>query len=1584
MIQTTVAEKNLTEARQKLLDLTMRNKLLNHRASKNKSIRVVDEITREIYNILVIQHKQMEFKYNPETDKVDASELLFEDVSQNEVDQPSIWSNESNNEKVSSKHLDKYLQTNLGNEALQKTLFLIYNQAKTVMEEQGYTVLFLALGFLEWKESSDSIKLRRSPLILIPVELERTNVRSAFKLTWTGDEIYSNISLQAKLSEQNVSIPSFEMPDDKQYLDLYFDEIIEACKNQKDWGITQDIYLDFFSFTKFVMYKDLDPISWIDNPPLDSPLIKMLLDPNYVQEGGDNFLEEEIDIKLSAKSTYNIMDADPSQIVVIENVKQKMNIVVEGPPGTGKSQTITNLIADLLAEGKSVLFVSEKMAALEVVKNRLDLVGLGDFCLELHSRKTNKKNVLAELERTFKRPVASKLAEDTKYQELDDMKLKLNNYASALKAQVGKIKWTPYKLFSLYEEAVCSFEKNEKEFKSVKIDEPEEITIEDYQSAIMALNEFMDLFELVAPIDSNPWKASRPDIILPADQQRIKEIIDDIQSKIKELKKQLAIVSSEFAIINPPSLNEFGNILVPILDLLSNFKKINIQVLLNNYNEYEASQLILNLRQYKVSLDNIRNSFNINKLDEDISKIVDDFKTLSTSFTHLFKPSYYCKRKEFISLFRNPVKIKNDLLIRELEGVVLFQQKREMIYGYKGLGDSLFGEYWKGIDSDIDELVNFVAWIKKYQNALNNGWILKQNAEIMNNNKSNISLNETEINLKNIIVHIQSQYSELSEILKLSESTEDFNSIEFSDLENKLSDWTSNLHSLQKWSHYITKRSVVCCNIAKELVQEIENGKIEIEEIIPAFKGSIAKSLLDYSFNLYPALSGFLGEIHDKNIKRFSELDNQIIRLNRQRLVHILSSRRPTIYSGKSDGSEMGILQGEFNRKRGHMPIRKLLSNAGSIIRGAKPCFMMSPLSIAQFLSPASTPFDVIIFDEASQVKPEDALGALMRGRQLVVMGDTKQLPPTSFFDHIGEELDFDEDEMLITATESILHQCKRCFPVKMLKWHYRSKHESLIAVSNQEFYENELLIYPSSIKTDKNLGLFFKYLPDTIYDRGKSSINRLEARAVAKAAIEHYQNNPDKSLGIGTFNMKQQQAVLEEIELQLKHHPEMEDYFKSNVSEHFFVKNLETIQGDERDFIIISIGFGYDADKKLSANFGPLNHEGGERRLNVLISRARECCIVYSNFRAADLSISAESSKGVRSLKVFIDYAESRNLRSTEPVSEDTDSPFEDSVYDFLSDNGHIVRKQVGCAGFRIDLAIVDEKNPGRYLLAIECDGAKYHSSPVARDRDRLRQQILEKLGWNIYRIWSTDWYRNRHMAKRALLNFIEKIKVSNRYNTSMDNQTLHASDCEIKYNEPLMTEDYISLIDSIPEYEICNSLLLNTSRQIHEINRTYFSSAIESIVNVESPVHIDEVIKRIRTYWGLQKTGSRIRDHLTFAIKYATRNTSIELRNNFLYLKDKPVIVRKRTNGEPSPDINLICDEEIQEAILHVLKNLFSTEIDSLAIQASRLFGIQATRAITHNRIKENIFLLQKQHRIDIDSKNTVRIISFSSGMN
>jgi len=289
------------------------------------------------------------------------------------------------------------------------------------------------------------------------------------------------------------------------------------------------------------------------------------------------------------------------------------------------------------------------------------------------------------------------------------------------------------------------------------------------------------------------------------------------------------------------------------------------------------------------------------------------------------------------------------------------------------------------------------------------------------------------------------------------------------------------------------------------------------------------------------------------------------------------------------------------------MPIRKLLSICGGIIQNIKPCFMMSPLSIAQYLDPYSVKnlrFDYVIFDEASQVKPEDALGALLRAKYAVIMGDTRQLPPTTFFDILIDVESEDYDLAVLADMESILHLTKRSFPSKMLRWHYRSRHESLIAVSNQEFYDNHLLIYPSPSQDAEELGLKLVHLPETVYDRGKTATNREEAKEVIKAVFEHYKKYGDaKSLGVGTFNVRQQQAILEELELQLKLNPRMEKYFKRNQEEHFFVKNLETIQGDERDVIMVSVGYGFDAEGRLSHNFGPVNQDGGERRLNVLLT---------------------------------------------------------------------------------------------------------------------------------------------------------------------------------------------------------------------------------------------------------------------------------------------------------------------------------------------------------------------------------------------
>ena len=606
------------------------------------------------------------------------------------------------------------------------------------------------------------------------------------------------------------------------------------------------------------------------------------------------------------------------------------------------------------------------------------------------------------------------------------------------------------------------------------------------------------------------------------------------------------------------------------------------------------------------------------------------------------------------------------------------------------------------------------------------------------------------------------------------------------------------------------------------IIELIKADKIEIEDIIPCLKANFADDLLRNAFLNNPVLANFIGEIHERKISRFIDLDRNVISLNRRRIANIISGHRPQINSAASRNSELGILLSEFNRKRGHMPIRKLLSNAGGLIQRIKPCFMMSPLSVAQFIDPKNSQdlrFDVVIFDEASQVKPEDALGAFLRANQAVVMGDTRQLPPTSFFD-IMLETDENEDYEIASLSdmESILHLCKGRFPTKMLRWHYRSRHESLIALSNQEFYDNNLLIYPSPCHETTTLGLKFEYMEDTVYDRGRSSSNRQEARRVVEAAGDHYKKyGESKSLGIGTFNIKQQQAILEEVELYLRKHPKLEKYFSSDMDEHFFVKNLETIQGDERDVIFISVGYGKDENGHLSLNFGPLNREGGERRLNVLITRAREKCVVFSNFRHSEMNLNENAAFGLRALKSFLKYSETKRLESTYQSVEDTETAFEDSLFQFLKAHKYDVHKQVGCAGFRIDLAVLDPSDNGRYLLGIECDGESYHSSPVSRDRDRLRQQILEGLGWHIYRVWSTDWYRNRAESEKRLLKAVENAKNLKPIVSNVDEKS------EVSLEDRLSEEYEPAYEKKIPAQKKPATIINELSNELPVFDETY-----------------------------------------------------------------------------------------------------------------------------------------------------------------
>ena len=905
---------------------------------------------------------------------------------------------------------------------------------------------------------------------------------------------------------------------------------------------------------------------------------------------------------------------------------------------------------------------------------------------------------------------------------------------------------------------------------------------------------------------------------------------------------------------------------------------------------------------------------------------------------------------------------KPEQLVADLAKLSQCADIRTEIHDMEQIGQDLFGRYWQGEDSNLKRLNEFAEWIVDFRKQLIGGIFTEQVIDIVSTGVDQKQIEDlvkqVEVAKNHFVVQRDVLFDHLCTDVNVLFGVET-EKILFTELRSRLKLWEQGLTRLHAWESFVRLRDVCQQTIAQPLIKRIENDTLELEDIVPCFEGNFADALVDISFHKRSELRDFIYNLHEKKISDFREFDNEIINLNQIRLITQLHQNLPRRFHGASKESEIGILQNQFGIKRGRkaMRIRELLLNVGELIQRIKPCFMMSPLSIAQFCSPESIDFDVIVFDESSQIRPEDALGALLRAKQAVVLGDTRQLPPTRFFDNIVEDIEEKDTDNKVPITnvdtsiidaESILHQCRISFSKKQLKWHYRSRHESLIAVSNQEFYDNSMFIFPSAIEKAEHLGLKSVHIPNAVYDRGKSSTNRGEAQTVVEAAFTHYRNYPNKSLGIGTFGIKQQQAILDEFEVQFQQQPEMVEFFASNRDEYFFVKNLETIQGDERDVIFISIGYGFDNEGKLHKSFGPLNYDGGERRLNVLITRAREKCVVFSNFSASDLQLDVNASVGVKSLKIFLDYAETGNLSldtSNGPVK-DPESPFEESVYEFLKSQGYTVRKQIGCAGYRIDLAVVDPTTHGRYLIGIECDGAPYHSSPVARDRDRLRQQQLERLGWKLHRIWSTDWYRNREETRQRLLDAVERAKTEKLSPLQIPESIDLPKPPEPDPSEPnLNPSKPLSILDHVQDYQTCLDLKIQKHRELHLQTSSQLAKAVTEVVKIESPIHTELVAFRIRELWGLKRAGERIKRAIERGITAAQRDKQIYKNGDFLWATDKrEIIVRKRIK----PKIELICEEEIVEAMRLILTLQGAITPKALISETTKLFGYKSINKV------------------------------------
>lgn len=1582
--------------KRRLLDLTLRNRLINFRENKQTvqlrcaDVARLEDMLADGGDFAVLPRPSFLSESDPRSRAQldaqageDAERAYFAEVMER-----------------------KELHSDLPGDEHERRLVKIWRTARDSLQETGSNTLCIAIGMLAWYENDASDIQRLAPLILVPASLHRKSVGDAFQLCSSDDETRINTTLLERLqNDLGVTIPELaELPLDDSGVDVrrILGLVRAAVANLHRWDVVERVYLGNFSFTKFLMWADIQQKA---DSLLETELVRHLATSakQAFPDQGPLPTPEAVDRDYGPKELLCPLDSDSSQQAAIIAAAKGKTFVLQGPPGTGKSQTITNLIAQLLAEGKRVLFVSEKMAALEVVHRRLSSIGLGTYCLELHSHKASKRQVIEQLgDALHTRPVPPPPEWAIESRKLQGERDRLNAYANALHATRG----IGISLYRGLSQLIGARNAPRVSLPLEGVDSPE--TVDDLRETVNALQRSAIT---AAPIGSNPWRHTNPPSWDLASSERIGRLVDVLGGAQQSVRQDMASLASDLGLAAAPRSIPAAKALCELGELLAHPRDAS-DYLVESHDWPAASRGALELIELGKDLESRRAQLDELYSDRlfalDLPQLRDRFLRWSGAFFLIAWWMLRSARKLVRPTLRSGALPPNQQLAAHIQSAMKVQEEETRLAESEESGARIFGDTWDRPTRSWDDMRATVEWTGAVRRAAKR--LATASAEVADISVPALvarartaagRIGASAKRLNDAIDGLERARREATAALGLDEDAQ-YGPVDddryLARVDDAVTSWRPRISELRDWYQYCQHRIAAGKRGLTPLTRMLDAGELEPSDVARTFDRALFHSWTARTISEDPVLKSFFGEEHNRHIDRFVELDNALRDLTRGVVAARVSARIPQPNARTADNSELGTLMRELKKQRRHLPIRRLFREIPNLLERLKPCMLMSPLSVAQYLDPEGDNFDVVVFDEASQIPTYDAIGALARADKAVVVGDSRQLPPTSFFQQV-DNADAEPDEDEFDELESILDECVAArVPEMTLNWHYRSRHESLIAFSNYHYYKNRLNTFPSAADRAPDLGVSLR-LVEGHYDRGNARDNVNEARAVVAEVVRRLRDPEEskRTIGVVTFSKAQQNRVENLLDEAKLSHPEIEVFFDAGSREEpVIVKNLENIQGDERDVMLFSICYGPDHNGRVAMNFGPLNRDGGERRLNVAITRARQQLIVFSTLQANQIDLSKTRAEGVKHLKTFLDYAQRGPVAIAEATTlsadADFDSPFEKEVHDMLEARGWSLEIQVGCAGYRIDMAVRDPQNPGRFVLGIECDGAAYHSAKSARDRDRLRAQVLGTLGWTLHRIWSTDWWENPERevekAEAAIRRALEGAPAAS-------SPTAPAATPEPAHYEPAAVSTNSAAAEpraayasrptpeppaSAPEmlYRVAK---LDTAPEAPDAcyqatHAAKLLAQILEIVDAEGPITTRLLARRIAPYWSLKRATGRLERRLVELLR-TNRAPGPKVTGDVVWKvgQSPETWADVRPPNPAAPDTQRqaadIPNVEIANACLAVLRANLAMDRDDLARETARVFGIGRMGAKVAAHMNEGIDLLVKRGTAHVDGE-------------
>ncbi|MDD4227714.1 MAG: DUF3320 domain-containing protein, partial [Mariniphaga sp.] len=975
---------------------------------------------------------------------------------------------------------------------------------------------------------------------------------------------------------------------------------------------------------------------------------------------------------------------------------------------------------------------------------------------------------------------------------------------------------------------------------------------------------------------------------------------------------------------------------------------------------------IIEISHHGITRDNIREEL---LKDFDKSILIFEAKSALVNWKNVsgkwFVPRFLGQQKiaKKLKTLSKIGKIRKLEILQLLEKVIHYQKEQKILDDNAEMLSRMLEFLWKNGSSEWEKVIqiceaviNIHKAVLDITNDASKSKLVRSNLSIdfSEGAQTYISINGKYLqSYKESFERIKDVENKLSELLGINFPDNDDPSQDWIAVwSQKALNWRQNLDDLRDWSGWNLSVQKVLNAGLHSVVQAYQQGELNNDEVLSSFKKAIFRHGSEYIISSEPQLSTFNGKLFENKIRKFRDKSRYFEELTKAELFAKLASDIPSFTREAAKSSEIGILQRAIRSKGRGMSLRRLFDLIPNLLPRMCPCMLMSPISVAQYFEIDQTKFDLIVFDEASQMPTSEAVGAIARGKNVIVVGDPKQMPPTSFF----STNNFDEENAEKEDLESILDDCLALsIPSKHLLWHYRSKHESLIAFSNSNYYDNKLMTFPSP--DDITTKVSNIHVPG-FYDRGKTRQNRFEATAITEEVIRMLAD-PElskRSIGIVTFSSAQQNLIEDLLNEAFKQRPDLE-LIAMESGEPIFIKNLENVQGDERDVILFSMGYGPDKEGNISLNFGPLNREGGWRRLNVAVSRARYEMKVFSTLRSDQIDITRTSSEGVAGIKAFLEYSEKgkKVLSQKNNFLKEKPNSFESHIAEEIRKFGYDVRTNIGCSGYRIDIGVINPENTSEYILGILTDGENYRSAKTAKDRELIRMQVLQLLGWNIYKLWSPDWWDNPRKVIQEIKDAIENATKPVEF---VSDSTEHREPAESGIQQKReqfaglklqgITQHVIEPNRVYAVYKACPlpTTILNFSDEFFDTRRAQkILNQIQQVIQTEAPISQGLLSKRILTAWGISRLGVRLKEYLDGL--YGSLNLRFTRQNgNYFYWNEEQnpetyTTFRVPSNDDQKRSPEDLPKQEIAAGLVEILTNQISLPAEDLVKEAARLFG-------------------------------------------